>query len=379
VDDRFMAEALDLARRIPRRPWPNPPVGAVVVRDGEVVGRGAHHGAGLPHAEWLALREAGERARGATLYLTLEPCNHHGRTPPCTDAILRAGVARVVIGVRDPNPHVKGAGMDRLLGEGVTVALGVGAADGLELIWPFVVTDGFARPYVELKTAVSLDGRFGPRQHPNTAAPEPIYLTGEAARREVHLRRRWLDLVLVGRGTAAADRPRLDTRLVPLEAACPAAEPLGGYVDTRLSLQAGLRREHCLVFCAQDAPGEPPAGCEALRCPAGADGIHPAALLEVAAARQVCGVLVEGGPRLAASFLAAGLVDRWTQYTAPVVLGDGVTWPDGFRAAADGFTLTRSEPVGDDLRTTWDRLDFAATLRRLSRPARQTAAACGGQ
>jgi diaminohydroxyphosphoribosylaminopyrimidine deaminase / 5-amino-6-(5-phosphoribosylamino)uracil reductase len=379
VDDRFMAEALDLARRIPGRTWPNPPVGAVVVQDGEVVGRGAHHGAGLPHAEWLALRMAGEQARGATLYLTLEPCNHHGRTPPCTDAILRAGVARVVIGVRDPNPHVKGAGMDRLLGEGVEVSLGISAADCLELIWPFVATDGFVRPYVELKTAVSLDGRFGPHRRPPAAAPGPTYLTGEEARREVHVRRRWLDLVLVGRGTAAADRPRLDTRLAPLDAACPSAEPLAGYVDTRLALAAGLRRERGVVFCAQDAPGDPPAGFEALRCPAGAEGIHPAALLEAASARQVCAVLLEGGPRLAASFLTAGLVDRWTQYTAPVVLGDGVTWPAGFDIAGGGFSLTRSEPVGDDLRATWDRLDFAATLRRLSRPARQTAVACGGQ
>ncbi len=373
-----MAEAVDLARRIPGRTWPNPPVGAVVVRDGEVVGRGAHHGAGLPHAEWLALREAGEQARGATLYLTLEPCNHHGRTPPCTDAILRAGVARVVIGVRDPNPHVKGAGMDRLLGEGVDVELGVGAAACLELIWPFVVTDGFTRPFVELKTAVSLDGRFGPLRRPPAAAPGPVYLTGEDARRDVHARRRWFDLVLVGRGTAAADQPRLDTRLAPLDAACPSAEPLGGYVDTRLSLATGLRRERGLVFCAQDATGDPPAGFEALRCPGGPDGIHPAALLEAASLRQVCTVLLEGGPRLAASFLAAGLVDRWTQYTAPVILGDGVSWPDGFTVPGGAFSLTASEPVGDDLRTIWDRREFAATLRRLSGPARRNAAACGG-
>jgi diaminohydroxyphosphoribosylaminopyrimidine deaminase/5-amino-6-(5-phosphoribosylamino)uracil reductase len=292
--------------------------------------------------------------------------------------VLRTGVARVVIGVRDPNPTVKGGGMERLVTEGVAVELGVRAAECLELIWPFVVTDGFARPYVELKTAVSLDGRFGPRQRPPAAAPGPTYLTGEVARREVHVRRRWLDLVLVGRETAAADRPRLDTRLVPLDAACPAAEPLAGYVDTRLSVEAALRRERGLVFCAQDAAGAPPAGFEALRCTAGPDGIHPAALLEAASARQVCTVLLEGGPRLAASFLAAGLVDRWTQYTAPVVLGDGVTWPAGFQAAGGGFTLTRSDICGDDLRTDWDRLDFAATLRRLSRPARQTAAASGG-
>jgi diaminohydroxyphosphoribosylaminopyrimidine deaminase/5-amino-6-(5-phosphoribosylamino)uracil reductase len=350
-----------------------------VVKDGEVVGRGAHHGAGLPHAEWVALREAGEKAHGATLYLTLEPCNHHGRTPPCTEAVLRAGVARVVIGIRDPNPRVKGGGMDRLLGDGVEVTLGVDAAACLELVWPFVVTAGFARPYVELKTAVSLDGRLGPRRRPAAAAPGPAYLTGEAARREVHVRRRWLDLVLVGRETAAADRPRLDTRLAPLDAACPSAEPLGGYVDTRLALTAGLRRERGLVFCAQDAPGEPPAGFEAVRCPAGPGGIAPAAMLEAAAARQIRTVLLEGGPRLAASFLAAGLVDRWTQYTAPVVLGEGVSWPAGFAAAGGSFTLTRSEPVADDLRTTWDRLDFAATLQRLRRPARQSVASCGGE
>lgn len=373
-----MAAAVDLARRIPRRPWPNPPVGAVVVKDGEVVGRGAHHGAGLPHAEWLALRDAGERAQNATLYLTLEPCNHHGRTPPCTDAVLRAGVSRVVIGVRDPNPNVKGAGMERLVGEGVEVTLGVEAAACLELIWPFVVTDGFTRPYLELKTAVSLDGRFGPRQRPRAAAPGPVYLTGEAARRDVHVRRRWFDVVLVGRGTAAADLPRLDTRLVPLDAACPTDEPLGAYVDTRLDLKAGLRRERGVVFCADDAPGVPPAGFTAVRCPTGAEGIAPAALLAGAAQHDLLAVLLEGGPTLAAAFLAAGLVDRWTQYTAPVVLGDGIGWPTGRQPGNSGFSLTGSEAVGDDLRTVWDRVDFAATLRRLSRPARQVAAATGG-
>ncbi len=362
-DAQYMNEALQLAGRLPRRTWPNPPVGTLVVSDGEVVGRGAHHGPGRPHAERVALGEAGARARGATLFCTLEPCNHHGRTPPCTEAILQAGITRVVCGVRDPNPTVKGGGLARLVGEGVEVMLGVEADACLELVWPFVVTEGFARPYVELKTAQSLDGRFAPAAK---LAAGPVYLTSESARRRVHERRRWLDLVLVGRGTAEADRPRLDTRLVVDDACCPQALPLVGYVDTRLELESGLRRESGLVFCAHTANGTPPAGFDVLRCPAGRNGIHPTALLEASSSRHVHTVLLEGGPRLAASFLAAGLVDRWVQYTAPVVLGDGPSWPSSTSGPVEAFSLTRTDQVGNDLCAVWDHTDFAATRRQLA-------------
>jgi diaminohydroxyphosphoribosylaminopyrimidine deaminase / 5-amino-6-(5-phosphoribosylamino)uracil reductase len=360
-DEAFLQEALALAARIPQRPWPNPPVGALVVQDGVVVGRGAHHGAGQAHAERLALAEAGDRARGATLYCTLEPCRHHGRTPPCTEAIIAAGIARLVAGVRDLNPPASG-GAGLLRAAGLDVTVGVLAGPCLELIWPFVTSDGFARPYVELKTATSLDGRFaGPRD----PAGWPAYLTCETSRRAVHVRRRWLDLVLVGAGTALLDRPRLDTRLVPDGAACPQAEPQAGCVSGRDGAHAdalALNRPAWICFHPAGAAPALPEGAAAVACPAGAAGVDPAGLLQVCHERGLATILLESGPTLSASFLAAGLVDRWVQYTAPLVLGGGVTWPERFEPSAAGFHLTRCERSGDDLCAVWDRRDFAAAL-----------------
>lgn len=369
-DARFLQDALDLAARIPRRPWPNPPVGAVVVHEGEVVGRGAHQGAGEAHAERIALAEAGPRARGATLYCTLEPCRHHGRTPPCTEAVLAAGIARVVIGIRDLNPPA-GGGADQLHRAGLDVSVGVLGERCLELVWPFVASEAFARPYVELKTATSLDGRFGGVADP---AGRPTYLTGEEARRQVHERRRWHDLVLVGAGTARHDRPRLDTRLVTAGAACPQAEPLAGCVtDGNWEAEpARLDRAQWLCFHPQDRPPDPshlPAGAEPIACPAAAGGVDPAGLLTVCQERGLQAIYLEGGPHLAAAFLSAGLVDRWVQYTSPLVLGGGATWPAAFAqdAASGAFTLTRCGRVGDDLCAVWDRRDFTATLNEAMR------------
>lgn len=387
ADQQHMREALALAARIPERPWPNPPVGALVVKDGAIVGRGAHHGAGQAHAERIALAEAAGRARGATLYCTLEPCRHVGRTPPCTEAILAAGVARVVYGVGDPNPPAAG-GADVLRAAGVNVTGGLLANECLDLIWPFVATDCFARPYVELKTATSLDGRFG-RPHDPVGAPS--YITGCAARADVHVRRRWVDLVLVGGATARSDRPRLDTRLVPPDAPCPLAEPAAGCVigpqdidKTVEKAGAGdglvaafdLRLDRSEWFCLH--PGEPPlqlpAGAHAVACPAGTGGVDPHGLLAVCAERGWHTVMLEGGPTLAAAFLEAGLVDRWVQYLAPVVAGGGPTWPRGFAAGAGeyagtefgGFHLTSCRRFGPDLRVIWDRRDFDAAVRALS-------------
>jgi len=370
-DRRFMARALELAARLPRRPWPNPPVGALVVRDGEVVGEGAHLGPGEAHAERVALDRAGERARGATLYCTLEPCNHEGRTPPCAPTVVASGVVRVVVGVRDPNPTVSGGGLDALTAAGVTVALGVRARDCLELIWPFVCTENFRRPYVELKTAASLDGRFAP---PASAAGRPHYLTGAASRADVHRRRRWVDLVLVGEETARADRPRLDGRDLPADAPCPAAEPRAGYVDSDLSLAGGLGRGEGLVFHGEGArPGaeRPPAGYQLVPCALRGDRVDPAALLTAARAEGIGAVMVEGGPTLAAAFLAAGCVDTWVHYVAPQVLGDGVTWPltgePGEQDETGGddagnWHLRSTQRFGADLRMIHDRRDFAAIL-----------------
>ncbi len=361
-DTEFMAEAHRIAQRLPRRPWPNPPVGAVVVRDGEIVGRGAHHGPGADHAEIVALREAGEATRGATLYVTLEPCNHQGRTPPCAPRVIGSGVARVVVGARDPNPLVAGGGIDLLRGAGIDVALGVLGRGCLELIWPYVVTDAFRRPFVTLKTATTLDGRFAPPGAPEGA---PAYFTGEDSLRETARLRRWHDLVLVGANTVRCDRPRLDGRRAGADVLCPAADPLPACADGDLAEAAGWRTGPHLVFAtgAADAGRERAlreAGAEVVRCRDDGGRIAPADLLAQAAARGFWTLMLEGGPALASSFLAAGLVDRWVQFVAPTLAGGGPRWEDrGFAASARDYSLTRAVRSGGDACLTWDRTDFA--------------------
>jgi diaminohydroxyphosphoribosylaminopyrimidine deaminase / 5-amino-6-(5-phosphoribosylamino)uracil reductase len=363
VDRQFMAEALRLAARIPRRPWPNPPVGALVVREGRVVGRGAHHGAGTDHAETVAFREAGASTRGATLYCTLEPCNHQGRTPPCAPAVLAAGIARVVVSMRDPNP-VSGGGLQRLREAGVETRLGVLAEGALDLVWPFVATEAFERPFVVLKTATSLDGFFArpPESH---ATAQPLYLTGPEARHDVHCLRRWCDVVLVGRQTMLVDAPQLDGRLVTQDDACPATEPIPAYVDTGLGLGAGWPRPHWVFAGVQAAAGPrrhlvEKNGGAVVPCDELDGHVDPRSLVARFRERGGHVLLVEGGPSLAASFLRQGLVDRWITYVAPLVLGDGVRWPTG--SAQGTFHLTRAERIGPDAKAVFDRLSFDDTL-----------------
>ncbi len=374
LDRCFMAEAVALAKGVRSRTWPNPPVGAVVVKNNVIIGRGAHEGPGKPHAEPVALAEAGEQARGATLYVTLEPCNHEGRTLPCAPAVVASGVTRVVVGIRDPNPTVIGGGCRYLRDHGLEVLCGVLAAEVLDLVWPFVATDNFTHAYVELKTAHSLDGWFAPPAAARTDTA-PVYLTGEGARRDVHGRRRRLDLVLVGEETVRADRPRLDGRLAADRKDVPDAEPTAGYVDTDLSWTGGFDRDHYLVFAgvgaresANRAAIEADGG-EILFCRESGGRVDPVVLCEEAAMRDLLTIMVEGGPRLAASFLNAGLVDRWVRYLAPVVLGDGVGWPAGIhRPEGQGrdFSLTRHERVGDDLLVIHDRRNFADVLAKVT-------------
>jgi diaminohydroxyphosphoribosylaminopyrimidine deaminase/5-amino-6-(5-phosphoribosylamino)uracil reductase len=406
-----MSEALRLAALVDRRPWPNPPVGAVVVRDGEVIGRGSHEGPGTAHAEALALREAGARARGATLYCTLEPCNHQGRTPPCTPDVVASGVARVVVAVRDPNPKVAGGGLEELLEAGIAVTLGVCADEALELIWPFVVTGAFGRPFVCLKTATSLDGRFAPAERAERA---PVYVTSEAARREVHVLRRWSDVVLVGGATFRADLPRLDTRMVTPEDACPSCDPIPAVATSRVGEELWAGRRH-IVFIPRLRSGQVPrprsgqafssAGPTIVACDECNGGIDPASIVDQLTGLGVSTLLVEGGPRLAASWLEAGLVDRWVSYTAPVVLGSGPGWPD-VRTAKNSvptpiprvtdpshgtvigeigvgteflpWTLTRVARCGPDMKAVWDRVSFAAARDRLTEESAVHAPSGGG-
>lgn len=374
-DRRFMAEAVQTASRVPRRPWPNPPVGALVVRGGRVVGRGAHHGPGEPHAEALALDAAGAEAVGAVLYTTLEPCNHAGRTPPCAPLVARSGVSRVVAAIADPNPLVAGGGLERVHAAGIDVTIGVLAEAALDLIWPFAATRAFTKPFVLLKTATSLDERFAPAAPSRPVPPALAYLTGEAARRDVHRLRRWSDLVLVGERTVIADRPQLNGRLAAGDD-CPAADPVPAWADTDLSLDEAWLERAAYVFVGRERASAAACarvsaqGITVVFCRERDGHIAPESLVEEAARCAGPVIMVEGGPSLAASFLRAGLVDRWVRYTAPVLLGDGPSWPafaaSSSRAGDGGFGLTRVGCLGSDTKAVYDRVDFGGLLRELT-------------
>jgi len=329
-----MARALRLAARAAGRTAPNPMVGAVLVAAGRVVGEGYHHAAGQPHAEVLALRRAGERARGATLHVTLEPCSHHGRTPPCADALIAAGVARVVVAMADPDPRVAGRGLARLRAAGLAVEVGEGEAEARALNRWYVTSRTLGRPRVLYKWAAGLDGAV--------AGPGPVWLSSEASRREVHRLRDRLDAVLVGAGTVLADDPRLTVR------ALRGRDPLRVVADRRAATPPAARVLPALICVGAEAP---PERVRAL-ARAGAEVVEaatPAAILAALHARGCLGVLLEGGPTLAAAFLTAGLIDEVAAIVTPRLLGGG---RPAF-AAEGGAPLplhgVRSRRVGDDL------------------------------
>lgn len=314
-----MADALALIHAAHHRTRPNPKVGCVVVRDGQIVGRGVSAPAGGPHAEVNALAEAGEAARGADMYVTLEPCCHHGRTPPCTDAIIAAGVGRVFVGVRDPNPKVDGGGIAQLLAAGVPVQTGVMPTGCAHQHAPFAryILDG--RPWVQLKAAVTLDGRIA------TAAGDSKWITGEAARADAHGLRAAADAVLVGSGTARADDPALTVRLAPGE------DPLRVVLDTRggLPLDLKLMGPNTRLYHGPDVAPErlrawADQGVTAVGVPL-ADGRLDlgAVLADLAAAADVIRLMVEGGGRLHGALLQARLADEAVFYVAPRFVGEG--------------------------------------------------------
>jgi diaminohydroxyphosphoribosylaminopyrimidine deaminase / 5-amino-6-(5-phosphoribosylamino)uracil reductase len=339
TDGRFMSLALALGRRGLGRVWPNPAVGAVIVRADEggarIVGRGLTAAGGRPHAETEALRRAGAAARGATMYVTLEPCSHHGRTPPCADAIVAAGIARVVSALDDPDPRVAGQGHARLRAAGLTVEVGLGAQEARRAHAGHIrrVTDG--RPHVTLKLAVSADGKVG------APGRRPLAITGEAARARAHLLRAQNDAILVGIGTVLADDPQLTCRLPGMETRSP----------VRIVLDAGLRtpRDGKLVREARITPlwivaGQevPSAAAQALQA-SGAEVIPvdaragrvdlPAAMRELGR-RGITRLLVEGGPIVAAALLAADLIDEAVLFRSPMIVGaDGID-------ALEGMPLT---------------------------------------
>jgi diaminohydroxyphosphoribosylaminopyrimidine deaminase/5-amino-6-(5-phosphoribosylamino)uracil reductase len=318
-DEKWMALALEHGAR--GTPSPNPHVGAVVVKDGRLLGAGHHERAGEEHAEAVALKEAGAAARGATLYVTLEPCNHDGRTPPCTGAIVRSKVARVVVGCNDPNPHVVGGGAKTLRESGVRVDVGCLEPEAARLIapWRKFVTTGI--PYVTLKLALSLDGRIATR----TGASK--WVTGPEARARVHQLRAQHDAVIVGIGTALADDPRLTVRDAP------GHSPLRVVFDTKLRLPLAARLVQTArdvptwVVCTTDASSSAEEslierGVEVLRAPSSAEGrIDAVGALKMLASRGIVMAMIEGGAELAGSVLAGAVVDELHCFIAPILLG----------------------------------------------------------
>lgn len=336
-----MAQALQFAERGRYTTFPNPRVGCVIVRDGEIVGRGWHERAGEAHAEVMALREAGERARGADLYVTLEPCSHHGRTPPCADAVLAAGVRRVVAAMADPNPLVAGKGLERLRAAGLAVEVGVLEAAARDLNRGFVSRMARGRPYVTLKLAASLDGRTA------MAGGESQWITGPAARRDVHRLRAEAGAVLTGAGTVLADDPQLNVRGVEGASRPP---------DRIVLDSAGRVPASARVWSAVD--GARLFHITAADVGAAADGrVDLAAALALLARQEVNHVLVECGRVLAGAFLDAGLVDELICYLAPSVLGDaarGLASVPGLERLEQRVQLrfTDVRSVGPDLRIT---------------------------
>lgn len=356
ADFDYMRLALAEAKKGIGRTSPNPTVGAVVVKNGTVVGKGYHRRAGTPHAEVHALNEAGAKAKGAILYVTLEPCNHTGRTPPCTAAILASGIRRVVIGMADPNPWVNGGGADYLAGQGLTVVRGVLAAECQAINRPFVkhITTGL--PWVVMKAGMSLDGRIA------TATGHSNWITGEKARLHVHRLRDRVDAILIGRGTALADDPSLTTRLPGGRG----RDPLRVVLDTELRLPVTakmLRQEstaRTLLFCGPQPVAKKVAALEA----AGVL-IRPVALLQGGGldlklvlrqlgSEGVTSVLVEGGGAVHGAMLRAGLVDEVKLFVAPIFIGgDGIPVVEGQGVMvvneAPRLAEVRTRRLGDDV------------------------------
>jgi diaminohydroxyphosphoribosylaminopyrimidine deaminase/5-amino-6-(5-phosphoribosylamino)uracil reductase len=353
-DEAAMRRALELAARGLYSTHPNPRVGAVLARDQEIIGEGWHERAGEPHAEPIAIRAAGERARGATAYVTLEPCNHHGRTPPCVDVLLASGVRRVVYAIGDPNPRVNGAGAARLRAEGVTVESGLLAHEAEELNAGFLLRMREGRPFIRLKSAMSLDGRTA------LANGASRWITSDAARDDVQHWRARSSAVLTSASTVLADDPRLDVRIDTPR------QPLRVVLDRRRRVRKSARilrsPGEVLVFAAATAAAKSRARLdESLgearleRLRASRSGLDLDRVFERLAELEINEVLVECGPRLAGALLTAGLVDEWLLYVAPRLLGKEAKPLASFARltkleSAPGFALVDSQTVGPDLR-----------------------------
>ena len=327
-DHRYMARALALAYRGLFTTAPNPRVGCVIVRKGCIVGEGWHERAGSAHAEINALTQAGEKAHGATAYLTLEPCCHEGRTPPCTDSLIQAGVRRVVVAMSDPNPRVAGRGLQQLAAMGIEIHEGIGRDEAEELNPGFIMRMKHGRPFVRCKIAMSTDGRTA------MASGESRWITGLAARRDVQYFRARSSVVLTGSGTVSMDDPSLTVRHEDLEAHSPGAEvtpdqPVRVVLDTSLKIpiQSKLLSLPGRTIIATGATRQQPThhfarpGVDVMELPMEHGRIALRALMNVLAGEEANEVLLEAGPTLNGAMLQAGLIDELVIYTAPVLMG----------------------------------------------------------
>ena len=318
-DEHYMRLALELARKGMGRTSPNPMVGAIVVKDGCIVGQGWHQKAGTPHAEIHALQAAGALTKGATLYITLEPCCHQGRTGPCTDAIIAANISRVVFAMTDPNPCVAGCGGRLLRQAGIETLEGILACDAAKLNEAFITHIATGLPFTTIKMAMTLDGKIA------TAGGQSQWITGETARRQVHKLRNQYDAVLVGIGTVLADDPQLTVRHVS------GRNPIRVVVDSqaRTPLQAHLvadKAAHTIIAVGQDVPNDRltdfvAAGIEIIQIPAHSDGLDLRYLFRYLARRGLSSILVEGGATLNASILQENLADSVIWFIAPKLVG----------------------------------------------------------
>ncbi len=359
LDVHYMARALELARKGHYSTHPNPRVGCVIVRDGQIVGEGWHERAGEPHAEVHALRAAGELARGATAYVTLEPCSHHGRTPPCADALVNAGLARVVAAMQDPNPEVAGRGLQRLQQAGIATESGVLENEARLLNQGFLKRMEHGLPFVRVKLAMSLDGRTA------MASGESQWITGPDARSAVQRLRAQASVVLTGADTVLADDARLTVRAAELgldaeqSALALSRPPLRVLIDGRLRVPldaAFFKAGPALVATCVAVEEQYANGPECLIVPGVEGQVDLRQLLVELARRGVNEVLVEAGPRLAGAFAQQGLVDEYQIFMAGKFLGSSarplLDWPLAQMKDAPALKITEIRAVGDDWRVT---------------------------
>ena len=360
LDSRFMAQAISLGKRGLGQCWPNPSVGCVIVKDGRIVGRGRTASGGAPHAETEALRMAGDAARGATAYVSLEPCAHFGRTPPCANALVDAGVARVVIGASDPNPQVNGQGVQILRDTGIEVATAVLEAEAKALHAGFFkrITEG--RPEITLKLANSFDGRIA------TATGESQWITGPEARRLVHAMRMSHDAVMVGGGTARADDPSLTVRDMG-EVRQPVRVVISRKLDLPTDSKLGQTARDIPVWICHGPDAEEARmqewtalGAVLIECPLSGRHVDMDAALQALGAAGLNRIFCEGGGSLASSLLSADLVDNLVGFTAGVGLGAegqpsiGAMGVDAL-SQAPRFKLVEARPIGGDVLHRWSR------------------------